>query len=174
MSQPWAVGKHAYGFCDLCGFRYDLKRLKGLTIKLKPVNLLACPSCWTPDQPQLQVGMKKVVDPEALRNPRPDNSYRSAGRNVLGFPSEGSRIIYWGWNPVGFDNSLAPGLGNSLIAQASVGQVTLELNRHSEVADVDGVAAAMALGDVQVIIGKFTFAGTLVASAAVGTVTTTP
>ena len=172
MSQPWAVGKRAFGFCDICGFRYDLKRLRGLTVKLKPVNLLACPSCWVPDQPQLQVGMKKVVDPQALRNPRPDNSYRSAGRNTLGFPSEGSRIIFWGWNPVGFNNSYAPGLGNSLIAVASVGlvDVFVDLARPRAM----GVAATVSLGNVITVIGKYSLSGTLVASGAVGTVTTTP
>ena len=110
MGTPWAIGKRAFGFCDLCGFRYPLKDLRGLIVKLKPVNLLACPACWTPDQPQLQVGMRKIVDPQALRNPRPDNSYRSSGLNALGYPSEGSRIIFWGWNPVNFNNSEAPGL----------------------------------------------------------------
>jgi len=123
--QPFAVGKRAFGFCDICSFRYPLKELRALTVKLKITNLLACPSCWTPDQPQLQVGMRKIVDPQALRNPRPDNTYRAAGRNTLGYPSEGSRIIFWGWNPVGFDNSLAPGLQNSLVAAGAVGTVSV-------------------------------------------------
>jgi hypothetical protein len=128
MASNFALGKRAYGFCDICGFRYDLKRLRGLTVKLKPVNLLACPSCWTPDQPQLQVGMRPVVDPQALRNPRPDNSYKSSGRNVLRFPGEGSRVYAWGWNPVGFDTSEAPGLRNSLIAKSAVGTVQVVIS----------------------------------------------
>jgi hypothetical protein len=126
--QPWALGKRAFGFCDICGFRYDLKRLRALTVKLKITNLLACPSCWTPDQPQLQVGMRKVVDPQALRHPRPDNSYRAAGRNTNGYPSEGSRQIYWGWNPVGFNSSEAPGLNNTLVGVGSVGNVTISIS----------------------------------------------
>ena len=173
MAQPWAVGKRAFGFCDICGFRYDLKRLKELTIKLKPTNLLACPSCWTPDQPQLQVGMKKVIDPEALRRPRPDNSYRSSGRNVLGFPSEGSRIVAWGWNPVGFNTSEAPGLPNSLIAQASVGSVAVDLSGLPIRVAPTGLGASTALSGVQVEIGAL-ISASLLASAGVGDVTTIP
>jgi hypothetical protein len=171
--QPWALGKRAFGFCDLCGFRYDLKRLKALTVKLKLTNLLACPQCWTPDQPQLQVGMRKIIDPEALRNPRPDNSYRSSGRNVLRYPSEGSRILFWGWNPVGFDNSTSPGLDNSLIGVASVGEVEVSFAMVAGV-DVTGVSAVGGVGSVDVIIGEFDFSGSLSASASVGFVTTTP
>lgn len=72
MANPWAAGKRAYGFCDLCSFRYPLFDLKNLTVKGKKTETRACPACWTPDQPQLMVGMRPVVDPQALRNPRPD------------------------------------------------------------------------------------------------------
>jgi len=75
VSNPFAVGKHAFGFCDRCSFRYDLADLKTLTIKTKNVNLRVCPECWEEDHPQLQLGMYPVNDPQALRNPRPDTSY---------------------------------------------------------------------------------------------------
>ena len=75
MGNPFAVGKHAFGFCDRCGFRYDLPDLKTLTIKTKNVNLRVCLECWEEDHPQLQLGMYPVNDPQALRNPRPDTSY---------------------------------------------------------------------------------------------------
>ena len=34
--------------------------------------MLVCPECWDPDQPQNQLGRYNVDDPQALRNPRPD------------------------------------------------------------------------------------------------------
>jgi hypothetical protein len=87
MSNTFAVGKYAFGFCDRCSFRYDLAELKTLTIKTKNVNIRVCPECWEEDQPQLQLGMYPVFDPQALRNPLPDTSYyqsRSLTLNVLG------------------------------------------------------------------------------------------
>ncbi len=67
----YAKGKKAFGFCDRCGFRYDLKDLKTETVNLATTNLLVCPECWDPDQPQNMLGRVKVDDPQALRNPRP-------------------------------------------------------------------------------------------------------
>lgn len=173
MASNFALGKKAFGFCDLCGFRYDLKQLKPLTVKLKPVNLLCCPQCWTPDQPQLQVGMRPVVDPQALRNPRPDNSFRTSGQNILRYPSEGSRVVAWGWNPVGFDTSEAPGLRNSMTATASVGSVAVDLSGLPVRVAPTGLGASTALSGVQVEIGAL-ISASLLASAAVGDVTTTP
>jgi hypothetical protein len=95
-------------------------------VKQKMVDLRACPQCWTPDQPQLQVGMRPVIDPQALRDPRPDTTYFVSGPNAAGNMSEGSRQIYWGWNPVGFDNSEAsPSLGNTLVGVGQIGTVTV-------------------------------------------------
>ena len=75
MPNRFAVGKRAFGFCDICGWRYNLGQLRNLVIKTKQVNIKACPVCWSPDHPQLQLGMYPVDDPQALRNPRPDISY---------------------------------------------------------------------------------------------------
>ena len=78
-------------------------------------------------------------DPQAVREPRPDVSYYSAGNtglytsitasnnvNNAGFPTDGSRQIQWGWNPVGgasfFDTVLTP---NHLIAFGQTGTVTV-------------------------------------------------
>jgi len=72
MGNRFASGRIAISECDICGFRYKLKELSQLVIKTKNVNILACPECWNPDQPQLQLGMYPVDDPQALRNPRPD------------------------------------------------------------------------------------------------------
>jgi len=121
MPNPYASGKKAIAECDRCGFRYPLKTLKFLTIKTKLTNILVCQTCWEPDQPQLQVGMYPVDDPQALRNPRPDVSYLQSG--TLG---EGSRVIQWGWNPVGLNNPLAlPGLVSTLQGVGAVGTVTV-------------------------------------------------
>ena len=142
MPNPYASGKKAIAECDRCGFRYKLKQLRKLTIKTKSTNILVCPSCWEPDQPQLQIGMYPVDDPQALRNPRPDVSYWQSGLNGIrteqycvpnsdvlayGTPGEGSRVIQWGWNPVGLNNALGlTDLPNTLLSTGSVGTVTVE------------------------------------------------
>lgn len=143
MPNRFASGKYAISQCDRCGFRYKLKQLRRLVIKTKNVNILVCSSCWEPDQPQLQLGMYPVDDPQAIRNPRPDTTYYQAGLTGLkeeihgevpsenslayGTPSGGSRVIQWGWNPVGLNDPLGlSGLVNVLIAQGTVGTVTVE------------------------------------------------
>jgi hypothetical protein len=85
----------------------------------------------------LQLGMYPVDDPQALRNPRPDTTYVTAGTTGLqiepgsgplgsGDPSGGSRIIQWGWAPVGGsrlnDDGLTP---NNLALGISLGTVTV-------------------------------------------------
>jgi hypothetical protein len=123
----FASGKYAIAECDRCAQRYKLKQLRSLVIKTKNVNILVCPECWEPDQPQLQLGMYPVDDPQALRNPRRDNSYYQSGLNVNNYPSDGSRVIQWGWDPVGLDNPLGlSGLVNVLEAQGEVGTVTVQ------------------------------------------------
>lgn len=142
MPNRFASGKYAISECDRCGFRYKLKELKRLVIKTKNVNILVCPTCWEPDQPQLQLGMYPVDDPQAIRNPRRDNSYLQAGLTGLqvdtinvptdeldafGTPSGGSRVIQWGWNPVGLHNPLElTGLPDTLVASGQVGTVTIQ------------------------------------------------
>jgi len=124
MPSKFASGKYAISQCDRCNFRFKLKELKTLTIKTKNVNILVCKECWEPDQPQLQLGMYPVNDPQAVRNPRPDNSYIVSGLDVDGDPSGGSRIFQWGWAPVGGarDGGLTP---NDLIIQAQLGTVAV-------------------------------------------------
>ena len=141
MPNRFASGKWAIAECDRCSQRYKLKELKSLTIKTKKTNILVCPECWEPDQPQLSLGMYPVDDPQALRNPRPDTSYRVSGTSGLqeaittvytpegvGYPEGGSRQIQWGWAPVGGsrlnDNGLTP---NDLILNIEVGTVTVNI-----------------------------------------------
>jgi hypothetical protein len=118
----FASGKNAIAECDRCGFRYKLKQLKSLVIKTKQVNILVCPECWEEDQPQLQLGMYPVNDPQAIRNPRPDVSYYENGNDGAG----GSRVIEWGWNPIGGASSIDSGLTpNSLVSLYATGSVTV-------------------------------------------------
>jgi len=126
MGNRFASGKNSIAMCDRCGFQFKLKNLKREVIKTKNYELLVCGPCWDPDQPQLQLGMYPVDDPQGVRNPRPDQTYRVAGLNADGFPSEGSRNIQWGWNPVGgssfFDSPLTP---NNLALTVEIGTVTV-------------------------------------------------
>jgi hypothetical protein len=139
MSSKYSSGKFAIAECDRCGFRYKLKYLRKLTIKTKQVSIKVCNNCWEPDQPQLSLGLYPVNDPQAVREPRPDVSYTQSGLSGLqtsnvsgvlldedGYPAGGSRVIQWGWSPVGgasgFDALLTP---NALAVQCVVGTVTI-------------------------------------------------
>jgi hypothetical protein len=126
MTNRFASGKAAIAICDMCGFRFKLRDLKALVVKTRRTNLLVCSACWTPDQPQLQLGMYPVDDPQALRNPRRDTTYVTSGVTSTGSVGGGSRVIQWGWNPVGgasgFDSVLTP---NDLISVGYVGTVTV-------------------------------------------------
>jgi hypothetical protein len=116
-----------------------LKQLRKLTIKTKQVSIKVCPECWEEDQPQLQIGMYPVNDPQAVREPRRDVSYILSGANGLqlnltggptvegaGTPEAGSRIFQWGWNPVGGsrlnDDGLTP---NNLVLTVELGTVSV-------------------------------------------------
>lgn len=122
MPNRFSSGKHSIAACDRCGFRFKLKQLKKLTIKTKQVNIMVCPECYEPDHPQLKLGMFPVDDPQAVRNPRPDTSYVVAGNDT-----GGSRVIQWGWNPVGGsrDGGLTPNNLNLSITLGSVSVVTV-------------------------------------------------
>lgn len=126
MGNRFSSGKNAIAECDRCGFRFKLTKLKREVVKTKNYELLVCGPCWDPDQPQLQLGMYPVDDPQGVRNPRPDRSYVASGLADSGFPSEGSRNIQWGWNPVGgssfFDDPLTP---NNLALSVEIGTVTI-------------------------------------------------
>jgi len=137
MPNKFASGKYAIAQCDRCDQRYKLKDLRTQTVKTKPFKIKVCKSCWDPDHPQLQLGMYPVNDPQAVREPRPDLSYYVSGTSGLqelltdsnsvqgiGYPEGGSRVIQWGWNPVGMgnDGGLTP---NTLLGNGYVGTVTV-------------------------------------------------
>lgn len=127
MANRFANGAKSFGYCDRCGFRYDLKKLKNEVVKTKQTQIRSCPSCWSEDHPQLLLGTFPVSDPQAIRDPRPDtNTWYASGTTALGTIGEGSRVIQWGWAPVGgsqaFDDGLTP---NWLTSPAEVGTVTV-------------------------------------------------
>ena len=134
MGNRFSSAKNSIAECDRCGFRYKLKDLKKLIIKTKQVTIKVCTTCWEPDQPQLRLGMYPVDDPQAVREPRPDNSYRQSGYTGLqlttntdfGDPSGGSRVFQWGWRPVGGASGNDAGLTpNNLTSRGAVGTVTI-------------------------------------------------
>ena len=115
MAQSFAAGKKALAICDRCGLQYKLKELKWITLNENKTNLRVCPSCWETDHPQNKLGKYVVIDPQALRDPRPDNAESVESRN-----------IQWGWNPVGLNNPLGlTGLQDVLEITASLGVVTV-------------------------------------------------
>jgi hypothetical protein len=73
----YATGKHAYGVCDICGVSYRLVELRGTTVRGRPTGLLVCPIDFDPDHEQNFLPEALTVDAEALRNPRPEDMYRS-------------------------------------------------------------------------------------------------
>lgn len=124
MANRYASAKNSIAQCDRCGFRFKLRQLKSLTIKTKNVNILVCPDCWENDHPQLKLGMYPIDDPQAIRNPRPDLGYYQSGPGGDG----GSRVIQWGFDPVGLNNPLNLPMPNDLIAIGEVGTVTVQTN----------------------------------------------
>jgi hypothetical protein len=139
MSNRFASGKFAIAECDRCAQRYKLKQLRTQIVKTQPYNIKVCPSCWDPDQPQLQLGMYPVNDPQAVREPRPDVSYQVSGTSGLqilktnstdqlgfGYSEGGSRIIQWGYAPVGGSRADDAGLTpNNLVLGITLGTVTV-------------------------------------------------
>lgn len=139
MGNRFSSGKNSIAECDRCGFRFKLKKLKHETVKTKQYQVKVCPECWTPDHPQLQLGMYPVDDPQGVRDPRPDRSYTQSGNtglqlidttattlDAVGLPAEGSRDIQWGWNPVGGSRANDAGLTpNYLVLGVQIGTVTV-------------------------------------------------
>ena len=140
MPNKYASGKYAIAECDRCAQRYKLKELRIQTLKTKPYKVKVCKTCWDPDHPQLQLGLYPVNDPQAVYDPRQDVSYQVSGQSGLqlnitgvgpdgfGSPELGSRVIQWGWNPVGGARGPDAGLTPNDLAQAVVvGTVTVEI-----------------------------------------------
>ena len=105
MSGNFAAGKHAFGFCDRCGFRYPLAHLVWEMEDNRRNGLRVCKdACLDPDHPQLQLGRIRIFDPQTLDSPRPDLA-KVASQSLFG------------WDPVGAAHSTA--------ALGQVGTVTV-------------------------------------------------
>tara|TARA_R110000744_G_scaffold10836_1_gene33425 strand:- start:1773 stop:2090 length:318 start_codon:yes stop_codon:yes gene_type:complete len=89
----FSTEKNAFGFCDRCGFRFDMKALKWEMEDKKKNGLRVCGKCNDQDHPQLQLGRFRINDPQGLQHPRPDRSL------------DDSRSFF-GWKPVGDPVSL--------------------------------------------------------------------
>ena len=64
----FATGKDSYAICDRSGFRYPYK-----VMRREWNGLLVGPDQYEPKHPQLGP-FRKVVDPQALQNARPDRT----------------------------------------------------------------------------------------------------
>jgi len=114
MGNRFASGKNAISQCDRCDQRFKLSILKREVIKGRNYDLLVCPECWDPDQPQLHLGEFPVDDPQGLRNPRPDRSYVISGLLADGESGGGGASF--------FDTALTP---NNLVLSVQLGTVSV-------------------------------------------------
>tara|TARA_R100000005_G_C4977863_1_gene188620 strand:- start:96 stop:410 length:315 start_codon:yes stop_codon:yes gene_type:complete len=73
----YAKGSKAYGICDITGFRYRLKDMKKTWD-----GLLVGPDQWDAKHPQL-TPVRNVVDPQALKNPRPQEKDDNTSFQVI-------------------------------------------------------------------------------------------
>ena len=108
----YAAGKYAFGYCDLTGFRYPIKDLVPQIKNGRPTGLRGGKDVVSPDQPQLQLGRLRLDDPQALRNPRPDQSLEES-RKFFAFDPVGGGVTSLGSRTVGLN------------IEAEVGQVTV-------------------------------------------------
>jgi hypothetical protein len=72
MAQPFALGARAVSICDRCGFKFLLSTLEREYVRGHDRGVLVCKSCFDDDHPQNWQGAQPVDDPQALRDPRPD------------------------------------------------------------------------------------------------------
>ena len=139
----FATGKHAFGISDRSGFRYRLKDMR------KEWNgLLVGRDEWEEKHPQLQP-LRAIPDPQALRDPRPEQNL------------DEQRDIQYGYDPVGFRD--IPGItpANNLVAQGEVGTVTVTISdTGNETVNVTGLAGTSAVGSVTVVDDAATFDST--------------
>jgi hypothetical protein len=111
----YASGKNAFGFCDRTGFRYPLKDLVPQIENGKPNGLLVGRDVVDQDQPQLQLGRVRTLDPQALRDPRPDTGQAE------------SRRMY-AFDPIGGGNTALGGRTVGLDMTAELGEITVSTN----------------------------------------------
>lgn len=117
MGNRFAAGKRAFGYCDISGKRTKLSELKDVYRKGVKTGLKACPEYWDADHPQNFIGEYPVHDPQALRDPRPNDNL-TASRTINQF----------GFDPVGFSGAGFGLLDNVLALKLEVGTVTVEIS----------------------------------------------
>lgn len=79
----YASGKKSVALCDRCGQQYPYQDLREQIENKRPNGLRVCPPCLDKDHPQLQLGRQRIVDPQALRHPRPDRVEPAS--NIIAF-----------------------------------------------------------------------------------------
>tara|TARA_R100001443_G_scaffold47021_2_gene59728 strand:- start:345 stop:668 length:324 start_codon:yes stop_codon:yes gene_type:complete len=103
----YASGKNAFGISDRSGRRYRLREMKTEWTGAK-----VGPDEFDPKHPQL-FPPKAYPDPQALRDPRPEQDLTE------------QRSIQYGFDPVGFRDIEGITPPNNLTATGSVGTVTV-------------------------------------------------
>ena len=96
----YANGRDALGICDICGFQYKLRKLKGLVRNARQTNLKACPQCWEKDHPQNQLGRYRIEDAQAIRDPRPDTAEYASARSIKITAPTATGMAFLGATPV--------------------------------------------------------------------------
>lgn len=88
----YARGRYAWGICDRCSFQYPLDELRFQTINRVRTSLRVCKACLDIDHEQLRIGDIPRLDPEILRDARPDTG-EATSRSLAGWaPVRGMEI----------------------------------------------------------------------------------
>ena len=163
----YASGKYAKAMCDRCGFEYEYTQLKKEWNGLK-----TCPTCFEPKHPQLEP-LLNFLEPQALRDPRPDNDKEVGLGKVVTTTDPIGKVIS------GFQVNTSVGtvdagvvdvshtqVLSSLSASSSLGAVIISGNLGQNIS-VSGLTSTSALGTVS-ITSNFTNYAVTVASYAGG------
>lgn len=84
----YARASRAKGRCDRCGFTFLLAALREEVEDGRKTGAKVCPTCFDPDHPIYKRGRINFIDPQTLRDPRPD-------------ADQPSSTSYFGWAPIG-------------------------------------------------------------------------
>ena len=105
---------------------------------------------WEEKHPQLQP-LRAVPDPQALKDPRPEQNL------------DEQRDIQYGYDPVGFKDITGITPTNNLVAEGQVGSVTITFSdTGNETVVVTGLTGTGTVGSVTVIDDAATFDSTSV------------
>jgi hypothetical protein len=72
----FTLGKYAKAICDRCG-----DKIKYQSLRKEWTGFLVCRSCWEP-KTALEFPSNFPTDPEALKEPRPDNDIEATNGHV--------------------------------------------------------------------------------------------